>query len=88
MTQLDQMAGEGKKSITPGDCQKLVRGWRDWNHDTVMCEWLEFERCYLVKVEQICEPFRTSAIVQARTKRAALAGLYALLWAGPHGRRP
>lgn len=69
-------------------CQKLVNSWLNWNHDTVMCEYNKAYRMWIAKVEQICEPFRVSAIVHAKSRRAALAGLLETLAYGPYGRRP
>ena len=73
---------------TLAQCQKLVEAWRDWNHDTVTCDYDKSMRFYVAKVEQICQPFRVSAIVSAKTRRAALSGLFATLLTGPYGRRP
>lgn len=76
------------RNITIKDCRDQVRSWQDWNHDTVTCHYVRAERTYVAKVEQVCDPFRRSALAVAKTKRAALAGLWAILQAGPLGRRP
>lgn len=70
------------------DLQELVGSWRDWNHDYVQVERSEEIRGFVARVVQGCEPFRTSAVVHAKSRRAAIAGLAAVLEQGPHGRRP
>lgn len=69
-------------------CQEIARSWKDWNHDTANVRYIKAERVYVADVTQICEPFRTSAVATAKTRKAALAGLEAILLAGPEGRRP